>query len=104
MVATSKRISKLLRNRPFARCHRHPYFTGTGALRAVGACLKVERAFGACAGQEAYATLRLRHLPQLTFYFPEPIRAFEDVAGLAAVGRADDAVALHHIENARGAA
>src|ERR1022692_914156 len=37
------------------------------------------------------------------FDFVEPVGALEDFARLAAVGRADDAVALHAIQNARGA-
>jgi hypothetical protein len=43
-------------------------------------------------------------LPQLCLHFLQPIRTFQHVARAAAVGRADDAVALHHVENARGAA
>ena len=38
------------------------------------------------------------------FYFVEPVGALQDFAGLAAVGRADDDVALHAIQDAGGAA
>src|ERR1039458_246723 len=42
-----------------------------------------------------------RRAPLPYFYFTQPVRALEDFARLAAVGRADDAVALHHVQNAR---
>ncbi len=45
-----------------------------------------------------------QRLPQAAFDFLEPVGAFEDFAGFAAVGRADDAVAVHHVEDAGGAA
>ena len=35
--------------------------------------------------------------------FVQPIRPFQNLAGPAAIGRADDAVFMHHVENARGA-
>src|ERR1039457_5178894 len=40
----------------------------------------------------------------LDFHFPQPVRPFQHFSRLAAVGRADDAVALHHVQNARGPA
>src|ERR1017187_1151718 len=40
-------------------------------------------------------------LPQ--FHFLQPVGALEDFARLAAVRRTDDAIALHAIQNARGA-
>src|ERR1700722_18398951 len=44
-----------------------------------------------------------KHLSYLILDFFEPIRALQHVARTAAVGRADDPVALHHVENARRA-
>ena len=42
--------------------------------------------------------------PVLVFHFAQPVGPLQHFARLAAVGRPDDAVALHHVENARGAA
>ena len=48
---------------------------------------------------------RARHeLAHLVLYFLQPIRALQHLARLAAVRGADDALMLHHVENASGAA
>src|SRR6516225_2698271 len=43
-------------------------------------------------------------LPELILYFSMPVGALEHLARFAPVGRADDAVALHHVEDTRRAA
>jgi len=43
-------------------------------------------------------------LPELAFDFFQPVRALQDFAGFAAVGRADDAFALHYVQNSGCAA
>ena len=43
-------------------------------------------------------------LAQRSFYFVQPVGALQDLSRLAAVGGADNAIALHHVENAGGAA
>ena len=40
----------------------------------------------------------------LALHLIQPVGALEHFAGLAAVGRPDEAVALHHVEDAGGAA
>src|SRR5450756_2701916 len=52
-------------------------------------------------GRRTPPTSELTLLPH--FDFMQPVGALEDFARLAAVRRTDDAVALHAIQNARGA-
>src|SRR5215469_3143219 len=42
-------------------------------------------------------------LPHCVFDFAQPVGALEDFAGLRAVGSANDAIALHEIDEVRGA-
>ena len=53
---------------------------------------------------DVVAAMAARELALPHFDFVQPVGALQHFARLAAVRRADDAVALHHIENARGAA
>ena len=93
-----------LRRVPFFALHHQEKCFGAAGKPEVGICRPVFQGFAVKSRDSGICGSSENTLPDRGLDLVEPVRRLEDLARLRSVGRTDDAIALHHVDQVSGAA